>query len=48
MYLGGNKMLVTNLHDLITLILIIFISTSTGYTRAQSDSWKEWLNGFFE
>lgn len=41
-------MLVTNLHDFILLLLIIYIAVSAGYTRAQSDTWKEWLNGFFE
>lgn len=41
-------MIITDLYDLTVLILIIFISVMGGYTRGQSDSWKDWLNGFFE
>ena len=48
MYLGGNKMEITNLHDLIKFMLMISLALGAGYTRGQSNGWKEWLNGFFE
>lgn len=41
-------MIVIDLRQLIIILLINYIAFATGYTRAQSDSWKEWLNGFFE
>ena len=39
---------ITNLHELISFLMIIFLSIGVGYTRGQSNSWSEWLNGFFE
>ena len=39
---------ITNLHELISFLLIIFLSIGVGYTRGQNNGWKEWLNGFFE
>ena len=41
-------MFITNTRELVILLLIIFISVGIGYTRALSNSWSEWLNGFFE
>ena len=39
---------ITSGRELVILLLIIYISVGTGYTRAKSNSWSEWLNGFFE
>lgn len=39
---------INNLHDLILLLTIICIAFGAGITRGQSESWKDWLNGFFE
>ena len=39
---------ITNLPELISFLMIIFLSIGIGYTRGQSNGWKEWINGFFE
>lgn len=39
---------ITSIRELVILILISYIAFATGYTRATSNSWSEWLNGFFE
>lgn len=45
---GVIQMNINNLHDLILLLTIICIALGVGYTRGQSNSWRDWLNGFFE